>query len=250
MNFILLYTSPDKPRMLGPNSALAEDIQFVFDHELGHIVSPNGRRDVTSMTRHECVADVYSALRHYQRYGLESDAIERLMLVRAQRLVTLYGKRNIEHFTGDALEKLLEEKDSLKIIGLSGAETAALAGKLGTAYTPEDMHVIDLSIAFDSFQTGMERDRTEKPLRDLAQQLLLTADPPAFKWGAKVLLSYMDGTVGVMKTEDKIVLNDPPPLLEGPYWQEVKAKLRERLEAENPARAAGKAKPAASILRI
>jgi len=230
--FILLYTSPDKLRMLGRHSSLAEDIQFVFDHELGHVVSPNGARNIASMTRHECVADIYSALRHYQRYGLESDAVERLMLVRAQRIVSLAGKRHREHFTGDALEKLLEEKDKIQIMGLSGAETAELAGKLGTAFTPPDLHVADLSISFDQFQTGLARDRGEKPLRDLAQQLLLTGEATTFKWGARALLSYMDGNIEPMKTEGKIIVNDPPPILQGEYWQEVRTKLRERLEAD------------------
>lgn len=65
--------------------------------KLGHVLAEHGGRNAYSRTMHECVADSFAALRHMQRFGTYSPALDSLLLHRAQRLVCFKARamRNI-----------------------------------------------------------------------------------------------------------------------------------------------------------
>jgi hypothetical protein len=238
--FVLLYTNPDRMRLLGPNVPLKQDIQFVLDHELGHLLAKNGGRSLESLTRHENVADTYAALRHFQRFGMDSPAIAHQVLWRAQRVVSLTGGRHEEHFTGFVLEKLLAEKDSLNIQNLTPRETVALAGDFATRHTPEDARVRSLSAVFNRFKARLHQDATapgadwlpprENAFRTLADTLLAATNADALHWGRKVLEAYIDGAIG-KQLNGKVMVNDPPAVLAGDYWQGIRKQLDARIRS-------------------
>ena len=76
-SLVFLWTKEDTDsRCLEP---IHENI-FGFDHELGHVIIPGGggmdKSDLIANNRAECIADAYAVIRHLQRYGADSQAID------------------------------------------------------------------------------------------------------------------------------------------------------------------------------
>ncbi|MBI1214483.1 MAG: hypothetical protein GC185_01530 [Alphaproteobacteria bacterium] len=245
---IMLYTGGDTLAQLGPNADKAQNLQFTFDHELGHVICRNGGRSLDSLTRHENVADTYAAMRHFQRYGLDSPMIAQQILWRAQRVVSLTGMRHAEHFTGFVTEKLLADKDRMGLDKLSIAQTAQLAGAYATQHTPPDMQVKNLASEFNGFQKTLEQQnvqagtpgllgaaqdedgndeslKSDTAFRALAQTVLATKSADALHWGAKVLDAYMNGLLGATRNGKILVKGPAPEILSGPYWQNIRRTL-------------------------
>jgi|GEM_PF-1246489 len=227
-SIIMLNTSKNAINLMGPSVPLLHNVYFILDHELGHAVAENGHRNHNSQTMHECVADNFAALRHIQRFGPDTTSLEKLMLRRAQRLVSLQGYRHAEHFTGFTLEKLLEIKDKVDIQRLTTEQTKALATRMALAHSPNDMYVQKIAQAFKPFQHMLEQGTTgDLPLRKLAQIVLTTKDYEIFKWGAPVLRGYMDGELGDMTNGTKKI---PVPQTDfsSAYWQKARQILVRR----------------------
>lgn len=193
---VMLTTSVRGINLLGKDIPAAQNIFFVLDHELGHVLAEHGGRGSYSRTMHECVADSFAALRHIQRFGTDSAAIEGLLLHRAQRLVSLNGPRHAEHFTSFTLEKVLEIKD------LIVEKTAA---------------------AFKPFKDALEKGEAQA-LKRLAHIVLNTRDYSVFKWGAPVLRGYMTGKLGDT-TNRRLKIAIPATDFTSPYWQKAGAML-------------------------
>lgn len=119
------------------NTPDAQHVFFVLDHELGHVLAEHGGRNAYSRTMHECVADSFAALRHMQRFGTYSPALDSLLLHRAQRLVSLQGARHAEHFTSFTLEKLLDMRGHVDMARLTPQQTRDLATRIALAHTPK-----------------------------------------------------------------------------------------------------------------
>jgi hypothetical protein len=227
-SIIMLNTSKNAINLMGPSVPLLHNVYFILDHELGHAVAENGHRNHNSQTMHECVADSFAALRHIQRFGPDTTSLEKLMLRRAQRLVSLTGQRHAEHFTGFTLEKLLEIKDKVDIQRLSPEQTKALATRMALAHTPNDLSVQKIAKSFQPFQHLLAQGATgDLPLRKLAHIVLRTKDYEVFKWGAPVLRGYMDGALGDMTNGTKKV---PLPQTDfsSAYWQKARQMLTRR----------------------
>lgn len=220
---VMLSTGSNRISLLGKDTPAVQDIYFVLDHELGHVLAQHGGRGQASQTMHECVADSFSALRHMQRFGTESPAIEKLLLSRARRLVSLTGHRHSEHFTSFTLEKLLDIKSHVDVARLTPQQTLDLATRIALTHTPNDVTVIQTAKAFKPFQEALEKGDANA-LHKLASIVIGTKDNAVFKWGAPVLRGYMDGTLGDT-TNGKKKITVPKTDFSTKYWQQVKRVL-------------------------
>lgn len=248
-HFVFLYTAPQKGGLL-PNAPDAQRLHFILDHEIGHIVTATGKPDLKkSASLHEATADVFASLRHIQRFGRATGAIENLSLLRAQRLVSLHGTRHTEHFSTVVLEKLLEKLPAIDAEYLTPRQTAAIASRIAAEHTPHDAFIAKLSRSFAPFKdmlaAGMGGDG---PYRMLAAIVLGNDDPDVFTYGAPVLRGYMTASLGPMRNgKDHVQVNDAP--LKSAYWDEVGRELTKRSFAANAksaaaARESATAKPA------
>lgn len=220
---VILTTSARGINLFGKDIPIAQNIYFVLDHELGHVLAEHGGRGGYSRTMHECVADSFAALRHMQRFGTASPAIEGLLLHRAQRLVSLHGPRHAEHFTSFTLEKLLEIKDQVDVARLTPQQTLDLATRIAVTQTPNDLIVEKTATAFRPFKDALEKGEPTA-LNKLAQIVLNTRDYGIFKWGAPVLRGYMSGKLGdTTNRRQKITI--PKTDFASPYWQKVSTLL-------------------------
>jgi len=220
---VMLTTSARSINLLGKDIPAAQNVFFVLDHELGHVLAEHGGRGSYSRAMHECVADSFAALRHMQRFGADSTAIEGLLLHRAQRLVSLNGPRHAEHFTSFTLEKVLEIKDRVDIARLTPQQTLELATRIAVTRTPNDLIVEKTAAAFKPFKDALEKGEPQA-LNRLAYIVLNTRDYGVFKWGAPVLRGYMSGRLGGT-TNGRRKIAIPAADFTSPYWRKVKSML-------------------------
>ncbi|MFN7113761.1 MAG: hypothetical protein ACK4PK_05310 [Alphaproteobacteria bacterium] len=232
-HFIFLYDGPQDGGLL-PHTPHTQRMHFILNHEIGHIVTATGLPDrAKSATLHEATADVFASLRHIQRFGRQTGAIEDLLLQRAQRLVSLHGARHPEHFSSFALEKLLEKLPALDAEYLTPQQTAALASRIATEHTPNDRIVNKLSRAFIPFKDMLAAGAGgDSAYRVLTAIVLGSTDRDIFKWGAPVLRGYIDGRLGDMRVGKDYVRVSSIPFA-GTYWDTVRQQITEKEFAAN-----------------
>jgi hypothetical protein len=102
-----------KTRLLGYGSDPEMEAVFQFDHEVGHLLSPNNEMA-------EYVADAYAVIRHFQRFP-NSTAIDKLADMRAAGL--FFG--DAAHFTSPMVAEIVADKGKFDTLSLR--ETAKLA---------------------------------------------------------------------------------------------------------------------------
>lgn len=102
---------------------------WTFDHELGHVLVPGGM--AAERLEQECLADVYASLRHYQRYGIDSNGVDDIILTRINNCIYAAPEtdngRQVEYYTNEVLEKLARKRHDLGIMEMSPADTVSFA---------------------------------------------------------------------------------------------------------------------------
>jgi hypothetical protein len=103
--------------------------RYVLDHELGHAVTQlsldkQAMKTSSLGNKAECEADVYSMIRHYQRYGHDSTFPE---YVRDLRNLNAVHKGDVGHWTVRALDELIELNKQGKLENLTPHQARDLA---------------------------------------------------------------------------------------------------------------------------
>ena len=230
-----LFTTQDQPYEM--------EAMATFYHELGHLVAPAAYGSPTHGLA-ENVADVFGILRHIQKYGDDSKAIEMGSWGRAWRFV-LTGQG--DHFTTlsiDAMPKLLEKLD---VQALKPEETTALAARVALQNTPhiEVMHTVAQNFR-DVRRTIARTQSLEEGLKVMAE-VTLSQDHEnretyfTFRIGSSALQRFLDGKVGFDIETQKMLFGEQvsrstaPIKLEGEYWDGVRKRMdarREQLDRE------------------
>jgi len=179
-SIIFIYTGDDRPRFLGKNVSPAAELQFIFDHEVGHAVVPEGRSDNRLMA--ENAADAYAVICDLQRNGPASTLLENVLLFRTS--FALYHASGMINFSGPTLERMAEDRKLLAESFTAGQAINA-AGKYARENTLPHKQAYDL---FESF----EKMHNQKPLGALTDVTLHTPFPDTFKWARTVLKAILD----------------------------------------------------------
>jgi hypothetical protein len=190
---------------------------FAFDHEVGHVLCQDALTlDYANLK--ECIADSYAILRHYQRFGVESKALDNL---HAMRAVSLILKGDVVHFTSAVLEHIIDDKTNIDFTALSPNETAQVARRYALFNAQHSQMVILNGKTFQSFNEKLPdiSNGDFSALRQLANELQITKNPEEFKWGSLALRAILDGKVGFGQ---KRIL----PI--GQEWMDVRKALDER----------------------
>ncbi|MDE1152939.1 MAG: hypothetical protein PW788_10420 [Micavibrio sp.] len=180
-SIIFIYTADDRPRFLGGSVTPAQELQFIFDHEVGHAVVPEGGSDVRLVA--ENAADAYAVLCDLQRNGPESRLLESVLLFRTG--YALYHPAGMINFSGPTLEQIAAQREELAKTPAAVAETLATAGRLAREHTLSHK---DAYALFESF----EPMHNYKPVGALAQVVLTTPLPDTFKWAGTVLKAILE----------------------------------------------------------
>jgi hypothetical protein len=110
-----------------------------FDHEVGHLVTPDGRDDRLN----EASADAYMALRLFQRQG--EGAVEPLSRISAKRAFDFFVTDQAEaYLTTPVIDRIIQDSKTIDFKALSPEETAALASQYARNYFPseDDLEVV------------------------------------------------------------------------------------------------------------
>lgn len=105
---------------------------FVLDHELGHAATAHMIKQTKALTHDvpqywECIADSYALIRHYQRYGEDSQFGEYWTAFRSSAAVMVPDP---VHWTAEAMEKVMDLNKQGKIKDLTPKQAIELAVKI------------------------------------------------------------------------------------------------------------------------
>jgi hypothetical protein len=216
---VLVYTPLPFKMFTGKEQTQEMEAMAVFDHELGHLVVRGGYFSQDPTLR-ETAADTFAVLRHIQRYGDESKAIEKAGWRRAFDFVT---SGDAGHFTMLAVDEIITLKDKLDIKNMTPQQTADLASRLALKHTPHADITNSIAYEFEPVRVAMERTRNiEAAMKTLADIILDdNADYYAIKIGGRALKPFLDGEVRNGKGETFE--------LKGAYWNSVREELKTKL---------------------
>ncbi|MDP2205301.1 MAG: hypothetical protein Q8K65_03240 [Alphaproteobacteria bacterium] len=187
-DFLLVFSGADHPTAM--HFPMHSSQQFIFDHELGHIVAPGGlsalekrppKREGTLSVAHygetiaqfnrgETVADTFAVLRGIQRGTLSREEIAELAMMRT---FDSWAHGSYTHLTTTAIDALLAYSDTGTLATLTPAAQLRLTADHAAKYglSAQDCG----SLACDFYLA--ERDRmyntmeTEAPKHPLEQKL-------------------------------------------------------------------------------
>jgi hypothetical protein len=191
---------------------------FIFDHEIGHSICPDaykGNRDNLK----ECIADAYAAIRHYQRFGVGSTALDSFAAMHAVGLV--FRPDDGIHFTSPVVQHIIEDRKNIDFTSLTLEETAQIARRYAALYAPHSSSVERLANKFQSFNEKLPdiSNGDFSALRQLAKTIISNENPEEFKWGSLALRAILDGKVGFNQKRISPV---------GQEWMDVRKALDER----------------------
>lgn len=150
-SYVMIYRDRDTSSpILGPDAGAMKTGAFTFDHELGHALT---REKQLPAMLSESIADAYAMLRHYQRFGIESDMDKNIMSYRRQNISFDSAVENgLDYYTIPTLRHIAQHKHAMNLDALSPQETFALAEQTArdTIASPE---IIDtLRVAYTGTQ--------------------------------------------------------------------------------------------------
>jgi len=212
---VMVYTPLPFKMFTGKDQSHEMETMAVFDHELGHLVVGGAFFSKDSCYR-ETAADAYAVMRHIQRYGDDSKAIEKAGWRRAFDFV-MSGDRG--HFTTLALDEIANLRDKLDIAAMTPDQTIKLAQRIALEHTPHFDATDTISAAFRPVRQAMQgTGDIETALKALAD-IALASDNAyyTFKIGSRVLKPFLNDEV---RSADGEIYK-----LQGKYWDDVRAEM-------------------------
>ncbi len=219
-HFVCLYLADDRETPLNTHDGLAVtapvpayDQYFLFDHELAHALIPAAHHAGTP-AQCESIADTYAAIRHFQRFGTQTDTVETLTSLRAAFSFML---DDCLHFTSPALEALAADKKTF--IKLDPWGTLFMANTLGKANHAAAKDMKALAYHARKFRRGMKNVKDDRPLRKLAELAFTARSTAVGKWASTALQAFADEKVNLLGQKREIKLDDL-------YWDVVREALK------------------------
>lgn len=195
----------------------AVDDVGTFDHETGHVLSPE-----THGTLAENTADAYAVIRHVQRFDGQKTDIGYASWKRAVQFI-MAGKTS--HLTTFTVDKILIDRASADFVSLTPAQTAKIAKEYARQHTPDEARLKSLARAF---RAARDKKLTQETFRRIAA-ITLRADvqSDAFYIGTRALLEPLQN--------GSATYNGRNVRLTGSEWDGIKARLEQKIAALPPA---------------
>jgi hypothetical protein len=217
---IVYFNGPfNMPFVDAASPTSARNACFVLEHELGHMIVPNGMRlgtpSETDKIFGENAADAYAMLRHIQRFGGAKEAIGNLSFNRAHSMLE-HGDGG--HFTGFTLKEIEKLADIIDFEKIDGEGMALLAWRIAQEHAPQGPVVKSLSKTFGSAMQSMHRGHDiEHTLGKIAEEVIgKEAGYYTTRFANILLTPYL---------KDEIAYKGAPVKLRGAYWDNVREQL-------------------------
>lgn len=200
----------DKHPLYDPANKAIDDIG-TFDHETGHVLSPE-----THGTLAENTADAYAVIRHVQRFDGQQTDIGYASWKRAVQFI-MAGKTS--HLTTFTVDKILIDRDSAGFVSLTPEQTKKIAKEYARLNTPGEERLQSLARAF---RAARDKKLTAETFRRIAA-ITLNADTNSdvFYMGARALHAPLHN--------GSATYNGRKVRLNGDEWQDIKARLERKI---------------------
>jgi hypothetical protein len=201
---IFMYTQDDYPHYFGNVVTRARELQFIFDHETGHVVVPEGSSK--DRLKAENAADAFALLRDLKRGGNDALAEAALMF---RTTFALFSKGGMINFSAPMIEDFLNQGAKLSQEEIPFERMISLAGEFA------DRNTMDAGRA-EAFKRSIEKLHGYPSLGALTNVVMETPLPDTFKWTAEVLKAALDGRIKLPGTTTEAfdeVARDAPPRL-------------------------------------
>jgi hypothetical protein len=196
-NAVFLYLEEDSAN-LGVGAASYTEGQTkraLFDHELGHALTLRTKRAAAKYAHapllRETMAENFSLLRQFQRYGSRNKSIKAETRVDMSAAYFIFGSFsndnhlvNDHYFVSHSAEQLIALNKRFDVSSLSPRETVQVAALTALKYTPGEA-------TLDSIREELYVGGLDYVLPTLAARVLKTESTEAFKWGSKALRYVM-----------------------------------------------------------
>lgn len=218
---IFMYTKDDGPRYFSDAIPKGRAMRFVFDHETGHVVVPEGSSDIR--LKAENAADAFALLCDLERHG-DLDLAEEALLFRTS--YALFNAKGMINFSSPMIEKFIADHDTLAKEKLTADKIVSLSGEFANHDTmPEDKAV--------TLMQSLEGLRRLPSLDTLTHITLETPLPDTFKWTSTILKSILSGHGSIPGTTAEAF---------NQACREVPPKMKQReMQFSRPAKTAGAA---------
>lgn len=210
----------DRHTLYDPENRAIDDVG-TFDHETGHVLSPE-----TQGTLAENTADAYAAIRHVQRFDGQKTDLEYAAWKRSVIFIT---SGQTSHLTTFTLDKITIDRATAHFVSLTPAETAAIAKAYAQTHTPDENRLKTLA---RDFRAARDKKVTEATFLRIAA-ITLRADPSSdtFYMGARALMTPLNRA--------NVKLDGKTIRLKDPKWDAIRDKLDKKtasLPAAHPLR--------------
>lgn len=145
---------------------------FYFDHEIGHVLTCEALADQQNLHRdlknhrEEVAADIYALLKHYQRFGRDSDFAEFIVNIRQLDMVQ---ENDFIHFTAWALQHAIEDCQKMDVEKLTPSQTRDFAVHYARRYALGPKEARDLTHNFAKVAGDFRENK--KPDHALLQKI-------------------------------------------------------------------------------
>jgi len=223
LSLVFMNESVDPKERAAVSLQTEQHLLFVMDHELAHCAIKDGfSKNVTSSRDYnillgESVADAYAMIRHYQRYGVDSQSQNKYVSPagRADGFI-LFG--DTTHFTSFVLDAINKRKNEIDFDKLDPQQTADLARRFALAYMPPKRVVEDLSWDFGPIRNEFSKN-LNGGVKALIEKTLAADDYYTFKFGSLWLNGFL---------EHRTLPDGRPINLPKEYLDDAAKKLKER----------------------
>jgi hypothetical protein len=205
---------------------------FVLDHELAHCGVKDGFGRASSPLDYrillgESVADAYAMIRHYQRYGVDSEPQNKYIGTGARANHFILGGDSV-HFTSFVLDALIKRKHDIDFDKLSPEQTAELARRFALQYMPPERVVQDLQWTFEpirkKFASKDAKGQIQRDPNGGVQALIEKAlDPASDYYTYKMASMWLKPLL-----EERKHFDGKPIDLPREYLDNAQAKIREK----------------------
>ena len=154
---------------LYPEKMILQHEMSVFwslNHEIGHLVVPGAYGGDSGTYKKEALAETYAAIKHVQKYGVQTTFIEDIMAHGAQRMF-LEKSMAFKYYHAPALQRVNQLKREMDFAKLTPQQTSALTLDIVESSTPIAAQKQLLTLFKKSWNPIRQEDANGRPMPDM-----------------------------------------------------------------------------------
>ena len=222
LNMIFINDRIDEKELNNVSEKTEKEMLLTLDHELAHraIANGNDQNNLYTDVIAESIADAYALIRHYQRFGVDSDYHD-LAYNPVRRTRNMVWNDDKDHFTSFVLDEIIKRRHLIDFDRLDPAQTASLAWRFAMEYAPAAPVVERIHRVYEPLREAYKASTEANDLLKVLTDVVLNPENGyyTFKAGSQWLMYFL---------ETRTFFNGEPINLPAEYLDDALKKLKER----------------------